>query len=40
MREGKRDQARESFRTARDLDPASPFAEAARIALKQLEDGR
>ena len=36
---GRRDDAKASFRQARDIDPASPFADLAKNALKQLGDG-
>ena len=36
---GRRDEAKAAFRQARDLDPASPFSELAKNALRQLGDG-
>ncbi len=36
---GRRDDAKAAFTKARDIDPASPFAELAKNALKQLGDG-
>ena len=36
---GRRDDAKAAFRQARDIDPASPFSELAKNALKQLGDG-
>jgi Flp pilus assembly protein TadD len=36
---GRNDEAKAAFRRARDLDPASPFSELAKNALKQLGDG-
>ena len=36
---GRRDDAKAAFRRARDMDPASPFSELAKNALKQLGDG-
>jgi Flp pilus assembly protein TadD len=36
---GQRDDAKAAFRRARDIDPASPFSELAKNALKQLGDG-
>ena len=35
---GRRDDARAAFKQARDIDPASPFTELAKNALKQLGD--
>ena len=35
---GRRDEAKAAFRQARDIDPASPFTELAKNALKQLGD--
>jgi Tfp pilus assembly protein PilF len=35
---GHRDEAKAAFRQARDIDPASPFTELAKSALKQLGD--
>jgi len=39
MRVGRRDEAKVSFKTARDLDPTSAFGQAAAEALKALGDG-
>ena len=36
---GQRDDAKAAFTRARDIDPASPFSELAKNALKQLGDG-
>jgi len=36
---GRRDDAKAAFRKARDIDPASPFSELSKNALKQLGDG-
>ena len=36
---GRRDDAKAAFKQARDMDPASPFSELAKNALKQLGDG-
>jgi Tfp pilus assembly protein PilF len=36
---GRHDDAKAAFRQARDIDPASPFSELAKNALKQLGDG-
>jgi len=36
---GRSDDAKAAFRKARDIDPASPFSELAKNALKQLGDG-
>ena len=36
---GRSDDAKAAFRKARDIDPASPFSELAKSALKQLGDG-
>jgi Tfp pilus assembly protein PilF len=35
---GRHDDAKVAFRRARDIDPASPFSELAKAALKQLGD--
>ena len=37
--QGRKDEARLAFRTARDLDPNSPFGRAAVEALKTLGEG-
>lgn len=39
VREGRREEAKAAFRMARDLEPASPFGQAAVEALKNLGDG-
>jgi Tfp pilus assembly protein PilF len=39
MREGRREEAKVAFRMARDLEPASPFGQAAAEALKNLGEG-
>lgn len=36
---GRRDDARAAFRQARDMDPASPFSELAKEALRKLDAG-
>jgi Flp pilus assembly protein TadD len=36
---GRNEEAKVAFRRARDLDPASPFSELAKSALRQLGDG-
>jgi superkiller protein 3 len=35
---GRKDEAKAAFRKARDINPASPFSEMAKAALKQLGD--
>ncbi len=39
QRQGRSDEARASLRTAREIDPESPFGQAAAEALKTLGDG-
>jgi Tfp pilus assembly protein PilF len=39
VREGRREEAKAVFRMARDLEPASPFGQAASEALKNLGEG-
>jgi Tfp pilus assembly protein PilF len=39
VREGRRDEAKAAFRRARDLEPGSPFGQAAAEALKNLGEG-